>query len=151
VSNFFALTALRFPKSTLCTLRGAVNNALFWEAPSHFKAPTATSHVPTAVDDRLEHLRPVRSQVLGRSKANFLERRKGEVRLSPHPMSANFSGSCIVTSRNSLTHNGATTATKSERFGAEWVPACCCRVLTVASDGLLATANFGEFLFYDVR
>jgi hypothetical protein len=68
VSNFFALTALRFPKFTSCTLRGAVNNALFWEAPRrHFKAPTATSHVPRAVDDRLEHLRPVRSQVLGRS------------------------------------------------------------------------------------
>jgi hypothetical protein len=62
-------------------------------------------------------------------------------------MSENFSGSCIVTSRNPLIHNGATTATKSERFGAQWVPPCSCRVLTAASDGLLATANFGEFFF----
>jgi hypothetical protein len=65
-----------------------------------------------------------------------------------HPMSENFSGSCIVTSRNSLIQKGATTATKSERFGAERVPPCCCRVLTTASDGLLATANFGEFYFH---
>jgi hypothetical protein len=79
---------------------------------------------------------------------NFRELRYGEVRLSPHPMSENFSGSCIVTSRNSLTHNGATTATKSERFGAEGVPPCCCGALTAESDGLLATANFAEFFFY---
>ena len=79
---------------------------------------------------------------------NLLELRKGEVRLSPGPMGENFSGSCIVTSRNSLIHNGATTATKSERFDAEGVPACCCRVLTAASERLLATVNFGEFLFY---
>ena len=78
---------------------------------------------------------------------NFLELRKGEVRLSPGPMGENFSGSCIVTSRNSLIHNGATTATKSERFDAEGVPPCCCRVLTAASERLLATVNFGEFLF----
>jgi hypothetical protein len=57
---------------------------------------------------------------------------------------------CIVTSRNSLIHNGATTATKSERFGAEWMPPCCCRALTAASERLLATANFVEFLFYVV-
>jgi hypothetical protein len=63
-------------------------------------------------------------------------------------MGENFSGSCIVTSRDSLIRNGATTATKSERFDAEGVPACCCRVLTAASERLLATVNFGEFLFF---
>jgi hypothetical protein len=41
-----------------------------------------------------------------------------ELRLVPTPMGENFSGSCIVTSRNPLTHIGATTATKSGRLGA---------------------------------
>jgi hypothetical protein len=36
--------------------------------------------------------------------------------VGPTPMGENFSGSCIVTSRNSLIHIGATTATKSGRF-----------------------------------
>jgi len=58
-----------------------------------------------------------------------------------------FSGSCDVTSCNSLIHIGATTATKSERFDAEGVPPCCCRVLSAASERLLATLNFGEYLF----
>jgi len=66
-------------------------------------------------------------------------------------MGENFSGSCIVTSRNSLIHNGATTATKSERFDAEGVPPCCCRVLTAASERVLATVNFGEFFFHALR
>jgi hypothetical protein len=65
-------------------------------------------------------------------------------------MGENFSGSCIVTSRNFLIHIGATVATKSERFDAEGVPPCCCRVLTAASERLLATANFAEFRFYEV-
>src|SRR5215218_3687512 len=65
------------------------------------------------------------------------------------PIGQDFSGSCVATSRNSLMHDGATTATKSERFDAEWVPPCCCRVLTAASERLLATVNFGEFLFRD--
>jgi hypothetical protein len=64
-------------------------------------------------------------------------------------MGENFSDSCLVTSRNSLIHKGATTATKSERFDAEGVPPCCCRVLSAASERLLATANFREFLFRD--
>ena len=80
--------------------------------------------------------------------ANFAELRQCEVQLSPGPMGENFSGSCIVTSRNSLIHNGATTATKSERFDAEGVPPCCCRVLTAASERVLATVNFGEFFFH---
>jgi hypothetical protein len=62
-------------------------------------------------------------------------------------MDENFSGSCIVTSRNSLIHNGATPATKSERFDADGVPPCCCRVLSAACERLLATVNFAEFLF----
>jgi hypothetical protein len=64
--------------------------------------------------------------------------------LSPGPRGENFSGSCIVTSRNPLIHDGATTATKSERFDAEGVPPCSCRVLTAASERLLATVNFRE-------
>jgi len=63
-------------------------------------------------------------------------------------MDENFSGNCIVTSRNSLILNGATTATKSESFDAKGVPPCCCRVLTAASERLLATVNFAEFLFF---
>jgi hypothetical protein len=66
-------------------------------------------------------------------------------------MGENFSGSCIVTSRNSLIHNGATTATKSERFDAEEVLPCCCLVLSAASERLLATVNFREFVFYALR
>jgi hypothetical protein len=38
--------------------------------------------------------------------------------LVPGRLGENFSGSCIVTSRNPLIHIGATTATNSERFGA---------------------------------
>ena len=93
---------------------------------------------------------PAQYPVVDRGYPNSVELRKGEVRLSPGPIGENFSGSCIVTSRNSLIHNGATTATKSERFGAEWMPPCCCRALTAASERLLATVNFREFLFYDV-
>jgi hypothetical protein len=63
-------------------------------------------------------------------------------------MDENFSGNCIVTSRNSLILNGATTATKSESFDAKGVPPCCCRVLTAASERLLATVNFAEFPFH---
>jgi hypothetical protein len=48
----------------------------------------------------------------------FREGRRGAVRRSPGPNVQDFSGSCTVTSRNPLIHNGATTATKSERFGA---------------------------------
>jgi len=65
-------------------------------------------------------------------------------------MGENFSGSCIVTSRNPLIHNGATTATKSERFDAEEVLPCCCRVISAASERLLATVNFREHFFYEV-
>src|SRR5215210_9098247 len=62
-------------------------------------------------------------------------------------MGEHFSGSCTVTSRNPLIHNGATTATKSERFDPKGVHqgllsrACHC------VEEPLATVNFGEFLF----
>jgi hypothetical protein len=36
----------------------------------------------------------------------------------PGPMGENFSGSCIVTSRNPLIHKGATNGTKSPDFDA---------------------------------
>jgi hypothetical protein len=76
---------------------------------------------------------------------------QGRVQSSPGPIGEDFSGSCAVTSRNSLIHNGATTATKSERFDAEGVPPCCCRVLTAASERLLATLNFREFIFHALQ
>jgi hypothetical protein len=66
----------------------------------------------------------------------------------PRSEGEKFSGSCIVTSRNPLIHIGATTATKSERFDAEGMPPCTSRVLAAASDRLLATVNFREFLFF---
>jgi len=56
------------------------------------------------------------------SGANFRESRICELRLVPTPMGENFSGSCIVTSRNPLIHIGATTATRSSRFGAGGLP-----------------------------
>ena len=63
-------------------------------------------------------------------------------------MGEDFSGSCAVTSRNPLIHNGATNATWSGRFGSEVVPPCRSGLLTAAVDGLLATANFGELTFF---
>src|SRR5829696_8012768 len=79
-----------------------------------------------------------------------LRRRSSGRRVDLHragSMEQDFSGSCIVTSRNSLIHDGATTATKSERFDAEGVPPCCCRGVGTAPDGFLATLNFAEFHF----
>jgi hypothetical protein len=77
--------------------------------------------------------------------------REGEVRLSPCPMGENFSGSCTVTSRNYLIHNGATTATKSRCFdpkGAQQnLLSGGCRCV----EEPLATLNFREFLFHALR
>jgi hypothetical protein len=78
----------------------------------------------------------------------FVELRKGEVRLSPGPMGENFSGSCIVTSRNFLIHNGATTATKSVRFDPIRCTKVFCHGVAPAPDGPFATVNFGEFPFF---
>jgi hypothetical protein len=81
-------------------------------------------------------------------RVNFGELHKGEVRLSPGPMGENFSGSCIVTSRNSLIHNGATTATKSVRFDPIRCTKVFCHGVAPAPDGPFATVNFGEFPFF---
>jgi hypothetical protein len=49
MSIFFALAVLRFPKSTSCTLRGAVNNVLF-EEPSHFRGyQSQTTKLPKLI------------------------------------------------------------------------------------------------------
>ena len=77
--------------------------------------------------------------------------RKGEVRLSPSPMGEHFSGSCTVTSRNSLIHNGTTNGTKSERFESKGeqqgllLRACRC------VEEPFATVNFREFHFPRTR
>jgi hypothetical protein len=63
-------------------------------------------------------------------------------------MSEDFSGSCDVASRNPLIHDGATNGTNSPCLDAEGVALRRYRVLTAASDGSLATANFRESLFF---
>jgi hypothetical protein len=83
--------------------------------------------------------------------ANFSELRHGEVRLIPGPMGEDFSGSCTVTSRNPLIHNGETNGTKSGRIDAKRVSPGRSRVLGDAPDGSFATVNFREYLFHDVR
>src|SRR5829696_4736730 len=60
-------------------------------------------------------------------------------------MGRDFSGSCTVTSRNSLLHKGATKSTYSERLDPEVVSECRRRELAAVIDGTLATANFGEY------
>jgi hypothetical protein len=54
----------------------------------------------------------------GYAAVDFRETRICELRLVSSPMGEKFSGSCIVTSRNPLTHIGATIATRSPSFGA---------------------------------
>src|SRR5215218_6342288 len=67
------------------------------------------------------------------------------------PPGEHFSGSCTVTSRNSLIHNGATNGTKAGRFDPKGVQqgllsrACRC------VEEPLATANFGESPKGEVR
>jgi hypothetical protein len=60
----------------------------------------------------------------------------------------NFSGSCIVTSRNSLIHKGATTATNSKRFDPKRCTRVFCHGVGAAPDGPFATVNFVEFYFF---
>jgi hypothetical protein len=81
----------------------------------------------------------------------FRELRYGEVRLSSGPGVQDFSGSSAVTSRNSLLHNSATNGTNSPCFDAEGVALRSYRVLSAASDGSLATANFAEFQFFSTK
>jgi hypothetical protein len=66
-------------------------------------------------------------------------------------MGENFSGSCIVTSRNPLIHIGATIATKSERFDAKGVLQSLLSRAWQCVEELLATVNFREFIFHDVQ
>ncbi len=77
--------------------------------------------------------------------------RKGEVRLSPGPMGEHFSGSCTVTSRNSLIQKGATTATKSERFDATGGQQGLLSRAYHCVEEPLATVNFAEFFFHALR
>ena len=66
-------------------------------------------------------------------------------------MGENFSGSCIVTSRNPLIHIGATTATKSGRFDPNGVQHGLLSRAWRYVDEPFATVNFAEFRFHDVR
>ena len=66
-------------------------------------------------------------------------------------MGENFSGSCTVTSRNLLIHIGATTATKSECFDPKGVQQGLLSWGWRCVEESLATANFREFFFYEVR
>jgi len=63
-------------------------------------------------------------------------------------MGEHFSGSCAVTSRNSLIHNGATNGTKSERFDPKGeqrgLLSWGCRCV----EEPFATVNFREFYFF---
>src|SRR5215217_9646429 len=101
---------------------------------------------------RCEHcINPVRARehgpALASSWANFRELREREVRLVPVPMGENFSGSCIVTSRNPLIHIGATPATKSECFDPKGVQQGLLSWGWRCVEESLATANFREFFF----
>jgi len=82
---------------------------------------------------------------------NFGELRHGEVRWVPGPMGENFSGSCTVTSRNLLIHIGATTATKSGCFDPKGVHQGLLSGGWRCVEESLATANFVEFGFSEVR
>jgi hypothetical protein len=64
------------------------------------------------------------------------------------PMGEHFSGSCTVTSRNSLIHIGATTATKSECFDATGVQQSLLSRACHCVEEPFATANFRELLFF---
>jgi hypothetical protein len=83
--------------------------------------------------------------------ANFLELRQGEVRLSPGPIGEHFSGSCTVTSRNSLIHNGATNGTKSGSFDPKGEQQGLLSRVCRCVEEPFATANFREFVFSEVR
>ena len=63
----------------------------------------------------------------------------------------NFSGSGTVTSRNPLIHNGATTATKSERFDPKKCTRFFCHGVAAAPDRPFATVNFRELWIGEVR
>ena len=88
----------------------------------------------------------------GLQAANFVERRLGEVRSSPGPMGGEyFSGSCAVTSRNALLHNGATNATRSRRLDAEAVLPSSSGAPRADLGGSLATVTFRELAFFSTH
>jgi hypothetical protein len=66
-------------------------------------------------------------------------------------MGEHFSGSCTVTSRNPLIHNGTTNGTKSPRFDPngerQGLLSRACRCV----EEPFATVNFVEFLFHALR
>ena len=78
---------------------------------------------------------------------NFVELRKGEVRLAPGRMGEHFSSRCTVTSRNPLIRNGATNSTKSERFDPKGVQQSLLSWGCRCVEESLATVNFREFYF----
>jgi hypothetical protein len=63
----------------------------------------------------------------------------------------NFSGSCTVTSRNPLIHNGATNGTKSLRFDPKVVQHSLLSRAWQCVEEPLATVNFAEFLFHALQ
>jgi hypothetical protein len=77
-------------------------------------------------------------------------RRSSRCREIPHragPMGQDFSGSCAVTSRNPLIHNGATNGTKSGRFDPKGEQQALLSKARGCVEEPFATVNFREFLF----
>jgi hypothetical protein len=50
-----------------------------------------------------------------------------------------------------LIHDGATNSTNAPSFDPEGVALFRCQVIAAASDELLATLNFGEYIFHSLR
>jgi hypothetical protein len=65
-------------------------------------------------------------------------------------MGQGFSGSCTVTSRNPLIHNGATNGTKSGRFDPKGEQQGLLSRAYRCVEEPFATVNFAEFYFYDL-
>jgi hypothetical protein len=63
-------------------------------------------------------------------------------------MGQGFSGSCTVTSRNPLIHNGATNGTKSGRFDPKGEQQGLLSRAYRCVEEPFATVNFAEFYFY---
>jgi hypothetical protein len=85
--------------------------------------------------------------VKGRSDVSFVECATDEVRLSPGPMGEDFLGSCTVTSRNHLIHNGATNGTKSGRFDPKGEQQGLLSGVCRCVEEPFATVNFRKFHF----
>jgi hypothetical protein len=87
----------------------------------------------------------------GRPGPNFALAGSSKFGLAPDPFGQDFSGSRAVTSRNRLLHDGATNATWSLWLDTEVVPPSPSGVPGAEIGRSLATANFGELSFYEVR